>query len=72
MPEAVMEQLGFEEGQTVSLVVENGRAVIGPLRPKKITLEWIISEVKRLGPENAPETVEWGPDRGSERFYDYD
>jgi hypothetical protein len=22
--------------------------------------------MKRLGPENAPETVDWGPDRGSE------
>jgi hypothetical protein len=23
-----------------------------------------------LGPENEPETVDWGPDVGSERFYD--
>lgn len=37
-----------------------------PKKPKKITLEWIISEMKRLGPENAPETVDWGPDRGDE------
>jgi hypothetical protein len=56
----------------VRLLVENGRAVIEPVRPKQLTLEWIIAEMKRLGPENAPETVEWGPDRGSERFWDDD
>jgi antitoxin MazE len=51
---------------TVELTVKDGKAIIEPAKPKKITLEWIISEMDRLGPENAPETVEWGPDRGEE------
>jgi hypothetical protein len=29
-------------------------------------LEQMIAEAKRLCPENEPETIEWGPDRGSE------
>jgi antitoxin MazE len=72
LPKAVMKELGLQPGQKVRLVVEGGRAILETVRPKTITLEWIIAESKRLGPENAPETVEWGPDRGTERFYDYD
>lgn len=66
LPKAVLDELGLKQGQTVELTVQDGRGIIEPARPKKITLEWIISETKRLGPENAPETVDWGPDRGSE------
>jgi antitoxin MazE len=29
-------------------------------------LEDLIAEMDRLGPENVPETVDWGPDRGAE------
>ena len=67
-----MKELGLSVGQKVTLTVENGRIVLEPGRPPKVTLAWIIAETKRLGPENAPETVDWGPDRGSERFYDFD
>ena len=66
LPKAVLDELGLKPGQTVELTVQDGKGIIEPARPKKITLEWIISEMKRLGPENEPELVEWGPDRGSE------
>ena len=59
LPKAVLDELGLKPGQTVELTVQDGKGIIEPARPKKITLEWIISEMKRLGPENAPETVEW-------------
>jgi len=26
----------------------------------------MVAEAKRLGPENEPPTLDWGPDRGSE------
>jgi antitoxin MazE len=58
LPKAALDELGLKQGDTVDLTVENGKAII--------TLEWIISEMKRLGPENEPELVDWGPDRGSE------
>lgn len=61
LPKAVLEELGLKPGQSVELTVKDGKGIIEPARPKKITLEWIISETRRLGPENAPETVEWAP-----------
>ncbi len=65
LSKAVLDELGVKQGQSVRLTVEDGKAIIEPVpqpeRPAKITLEWIISEMKRLGPENAPETVEWAP-----------
>ena len=66
LPKAVLDELGLKQGQTVELTVQDGKGIIEPARPKKITLAWIISEMDRLGPENAPETVDWGPDRGDE------
>jgi len=66
LPKTVLDELGLKQGQSVRLTVKDGKGIIEPLRPKKITMEWIISETERLGPENAPETVEWGPDRGDE------
>ena len=70
LPKAVMQELGLKPGQRVQLTVQDGKGILEPVRqperPKKITLEWIIAETKRLGPENAPETVEWGPDIGEE------
>lgn len=70
LPKAMMDELGLKQGETVELNVRDGKGIIEPARPEKITLEWIISETKRLGPENAPETVDWGPDRPGERIDD--
>jgi len=67
-----MKELDLSWGQKVKLTVEDRRLILEPIRTPKVTLEWIVAETKRLGPENAPETVDWGPDRGSERFYDWD
>ena len=70
LPKAALEELGLKPGDSVNLTVEDGKGVLAPVRaperPKKITMDWIISEMKRLGPENEPEMVDWGPDRGSE------
>ena len=61
LSKAVLDELGIKQGDRVQLTVKDGKAIIEPAKPKKITLEWIISEMKRLGPENAPETIEWAP-----------
>lgn len=66
LPKAVLDELGLKQGESVNLTIQDGKAIIEPARPKKITLAWIISEMKRLGPENEPELVDWGPDRGDE------
>jgi antitoxin MazE len=37
------------------------------MKPRKYyRLEDLVAEMKRLGPENEPATVDWGADRGSE------
>lgn len=68
LPKAVMDELGLKQGQKLQLTVKDGKGILEPVpeRPKKTTFAWIISETDRLGPENAPETVAWGPDRGAE------
>ncbi|MGB3388270.1 MAG: AbrB/MazE/SpoVT family DNA-binding domain-containing protein [Pseudaminobacter sp.] len=66
LPKAMLDELGLKPGQSVELSVKDGKGIIEPVEPKKITLDWIISETIRLGVENVPETVDWGPDVGEE------
>lgn len=73
LPKAVVDELGLKQGEIVEMTVQGGKAVIQ--KPKLLlapTLEEIVAEIERLGWENEPETVDWGPDVGSERFYDHD
>lgn len=74
LPKAVVRQLGLAEGMMLDLSVDDGTLkLVAPPRlpvPNPITLDWIISEMRRLGTENEPETVDWGSDRGSEIIRD--
>jgi antitoxin MazE len=73
LPKAVMEELGLKQGEVVEMTVQNGKGVIEkPKQQLAPSLEDIVAEIKLLGWENEPETVDWGPDVGSERFYDFD
>jgi antitoxin MazE len=73
LPKAVVKQLGLSQGMTLDVSVDGGVVKLAPEvlpEPDPITLEWIVSEMRRLGPENEPETVDWGPDVGSEIIHD--
>jgi antitoxin MazE len=71
LPKAALQALDIKTGDEVNLSFAQGVVTLTPAkRPKIPSLEWIVAEMKRLGPENEPETVDWGPDVGSERFYD--
>jgi antitoxin MazE len=74
LPKAIVDELNLVPGQTVEMTVENGKAVISRAATVKLAppLEEMIAEMDRLGWENEPDTVAWGPDVGSERFYDHD
>lgn len=73
LPKAVMEQLRLSDGDVVDISVKDGKATIEKKAPVLApSLEEIVAEIRRLGPENEPETVDWGRDVGSERFYDHD
>ncbi len=72
LPRSVVDALGLVPGQTVDVAVENGKAVIStPVSANRApSLREMVAEMDRLGWQNEPETVDWGPDVGSERFYD--
>lgn len=71
---AEAEELGIREGETVEIVSKtpppaeprqwHGRRYVDGL--PVYTMEEMIAEARRLGPEAEPETVDWGPARGSE------
>jgi antitoxin MazE len=67
LPKAAVDATGLKPGAEVDVMVE-GRdlRVRQPLPIKHYRLEDLVAEMKRLGPENEPETVDWGPDVGSE------
>ena len=74
LPKSVVEELGLKQGEIVEMTVQNGKAVIsrGITKFTVPSLAEMVAEMERLGWENEPETVDWGPDVGSERFYDHD
>ncbi len=62
IPAEIGRRHGFRDGQSVEV----------KRRIPSITLEEMVAEAKRLGPAYEPETVDWGPDRGSEIIDDDD
>jgi antitoxin MazE len=72
-PKTVAEAMRLHDGDVVDIQVDNGKATLEK-RGLKLAppLAELVAEMDRLGWENEPETVDWGPDVGSERFYDHD
>ena len=72
------EELGVREGETVEIVAKRAcpqkarqwadRRYVDGL--PVFTLDEMVAEARRLGPDAEPPTVEWGPDRGSEVIND--
>jgi len=73
LPKSVSEDLGLEPGVQLDLVVRDGGILLSPpAKSSKQLLAEMLAEAKRLGPGFEPETVDWGPDRGSEIIDDND
>jgi len=66
LPKAIVDELHLKPGQQVEVIVEGTEARLKPVRRPHLTLEELMAEADRIGWENAPETIEWGPDVGSE------
>jgi antitoxin MazE len=67
LPKAAVEAAGVRPGTELDLVVEGGGFRLrSPERSSRQLLEEMVAEARRLGPSQEPETVDWGPDRGSE------
>jgi len=69
LPKQLAEDLGLANGSIVELG-RKGTKLVAETTPKRgiphYRLEDLIAEMDRLGPENEPETVDWGPDVGAE------
>lgn len=79
LPAEVVRELGFEEGQLVELTPQRERLELVLKREARrhtpsgipiYTLDELLADMDRLGPDAVPESVEWGPDRGSEIIQD--
>ena len=66
LPKETVDRLALKAGQSLEIASEEGRVVLSPIRGHIPTLLEMCAEMRRLGPENEPETVDWGPDVGSE------
>jgi antitoxin MazE len=67
LPRAAVVATGLKPGAEVDVTVEGWELQVRfPLPTKHYRLEDLVAEMKRLGPENEPATIDWGPDRGSE------
>jgi antitoxin MazE len=67
LPKAAADAAGVRAGAELDLIVDRGGFRLqAPNKTSAELLAEMVAEVKRLGPDNEPETIEWGADRGSE------
>jgi antitoxin MazE len=67
LPRAAVEAAGLKPGAEVDVSIEGRDLRVRSLLPAKFyRLEDLLAEMDRLGPDNEPETLRWGPDRGAE------
>jgi antitoxin MazE len=73
LPKSVSTDLGLVPGVQLDLVIkDDGILLRTPAKSSKRLLAEMLAEAKRLGPGFEPETIDWGPDRGSEIIDDND
>lgn len=73
LPKAVVEQLNLEAGDDAELELETTAAVLRAVKAKPYpSLEDMVARARELRAMgiSEPEPVDWGPDRGAERWYD--
>jgi antitoxin MazE len=67
LPKAAVEAVGATLGSDLDLTFGKGELRLKTTRrTSRQLLNEMVAEMKRLGPDHEPETVEWGPDRGVE------
>ena len=72
LPAEIVRDFGLDEGQVVELNPNKPIIEIKTERPRTAqgipiyTLEELVAEMKRLGSQNQSQTIDWGPDVGSE------
>jgi antitoxin MazE len=65
LPKAVLELLDVRPGSEFEASIEGKTLRLAPVRKRYPTLDELVAEMTRLGPDNEPE-LDWGPDVGAE------
>lgn len=71
LPAEMVRAFDLDDGQSVEISARERVIEIIPERSRiggipVYDLDELLAEIDRLGPENAPESVDWGRDRGAE------
>ncbi|MCZ8106698.1 MAG: AbrB/MazE/SpoVT family DNA-binding domain-containing protein [Burkholderiales bacterium] len=67
LPKVVLDQLGLAPGAEVELVVKEGAIRMTAIAGNApLTLAELVRSMDEAGPEGQSDTVDWGPDRGTE------
>jgi antitoxin MazE len=67
LPKAVVAAAGLQPGDEFEMEIQGRELRLKPAVPvKHYRLEDLLAEMDRLGPDNRPELVDWGPDVGAE------
>ena len=67
LPRAAIAATGLKPGAEVDVTIEGRDLRVRSVLPTNhYRLEDILAEMDRLGPEQCPPSVDWGPDRGAE------
>ncbi len=67
LPRETAQAAGLQPGTELEVTVEGEELRLAPIKKiPRYSLADMLAEMRRLGPENEPEAVDWGPDRGSE------
>jgi antitoxin MazE len=64
LPSAAAEMVGVKAGSELDLTVEQGSIMLRGMT--KTAAQRLQELLDQIDPNNIPETIEWGPDRGSE------
>jgi antitoxin MazE len=64
LPQKIMEQLGWEEGEKVMLSTDGNRLILAPNKPK-YSLNELLKEAK---PEQQHDEIDWGEIIGEENW----
>ncbi len=70
LPKTVVDELRLSPGQEMDISIENGEARLRKIVRRGKSLEDMLAEMRRLGPDHEPDLVDWGPNVGAEMIDD--
>lgn len=64
LPQTLLQQMGWQEGETLTITAQNHQIILSPTKP-----HYILSELlKNARPEDQHQEIEWGEAQGAENW----